>query len=59
MPSAHSLTGVEGEVVSEHVLAEPNSCVGVEQTFVIVVSHSTTVLHLADHIAYGHPVHAL
>lgn len=52
-------TCVEGEVVAEHVLREPDSGVGDEQPLVIVICHTATVLHLTDHVAHCHPVHTL
>ena len=50
---------MELEVVGEDVVAEPDLGVGVEQSLVIVVSHPTSVLHLADHVPDRRPRHAL
>ena len=49
---------MEAEVVVEEMLVEPDFGVGVEQSLVIVVGHSTAVLHLTDHVPHGRPRHA-
>lgn len=48
---------VEAELVTKHVLTEPDASEGVEQTLVQVVRHTATVLNFAQHVAQTAPVH--
>ena len=45
------LTCVELEALNKNSLSEPHLGVGVEQALVVVVSDTTSVLHLANHVA--------
>ena len=44
------LTCVEVEVVQKHAIAKPDLCICVQEMFVIVICHTTSVLNLANHI---------
>ena len=46
---------VEPEGIGEHGLLEPHPTEGVKESFVEVVSHSTTVLHLSQHVTHRRP----
>lgn len=50
---AVALVEVEGR--SEHVLTEPHLSKGVEEPFVIVISHAASILNLSDHVSYCVP----
>lgn len=45
----------EAEVFIEHVISKPDFSVGIEEDLVEVVSYSTTVLYLSDHVTHGTP----
>ena len=44
------LTFVKGVVRTEEVVSEPDFGVGVEQMAIVIVSHSTTVLNVRNHV---------
>lgn len=50
---------VEKEIRAEHVLVEPHLGKRVQEAFVVVIGHSTSILDLADHVPHGVPGHAL
>ena len=50
---------VEAEVALEYGVAEPDFTEGVEELFIVVVGHSSSVLDLTEHVANTRPNHAL
>lgn len=46
---------VEVERRSKRVFAEPHLGKGVEETLVVVVSHTATILNLSDHVSHCGP----
>ena len=52
-------TGVEGELLGKHVFSEPHLGVRVQQNLVVVISDTTSVLNLPDHVPYCVPRHSL
>ena len=45
----------EAEVFVEHGISEPDFCTSVKEDLIKVVSDTTSILHLADHIAHCPP----
>ena len=53
------VTFVEAKRLWEHVFSQPHFAVGVEQTLIIVVSDTASILHLTQHVAHSVPAHSL
>ena len=45
--------------VTKHILVEPNTAEGVQQSFVKVICDTTPVLHLTKHVPHSCPRHTL
>lgn len=50
---------VKAEIWSKHIFAEPNLSKCVQQSLIIVISDSASILNLAYHVADGGPGDAL
>ena len=50
---------IKEEFRVEHALAEPDPTIRVQQALIVVVRHTPTVLHFADHVSDAGPIHAL
>lgn len=53
------LTIVKLKVVSKYVFSKPDFGIGIEQTFVIVIRHSSTILDFTNHVPHSTPRHTL
>ena len=52
-------TRIELEGIGEYVFPEPDFCIGVEQTFVVIICYTATVLHLSNHVTNRVPRNTL
>lgn len=57
--SGNAVAFVEVEIRAEHVLIEPHLRKCVQEALVVVISHPTAILDLADHVSYSVPGYAL
>lgn len=42
-------------LIAEHLLSEPNSAIGGKHLTIEIISDTSTVLHLTDHVPDGSP----
>ena len=54
-----NLPFIEAEVLQEHGLSKPHLAECVEETLVIVICDTSSVLNLTEHVTHARPIYSL